>query len=142
MNRPEKMLVLLLRLSAFVLLIAVIPVMMPYAWMQDIHRRLGMGELPHGPILGYLTRSLSAMYAMHGVVMLFVSLDVRRYMPLIKCLAVLGIVLGAGLLLLDIAVGMPAPWTICEGPVIMPFYRFVYWLTTKVQSRWSKGTPA
>ena len=55
------------------LLTAIIPSMMPFEWMKEIHRYLGMGELPDGPIMGYLTRSLSAMYAMHGAVELFVS---------------------------------------------------------------------
>jgi pseudouridine-5'-phosphate glycosidase len=63
MNRSEKALVILLRASAVLLLTAVIPVVMPFVWMKDIHRQLGMGELPEGPIIGYLTRSLSAMYA-------------------------------------------------------------------------------
>ena len=33
--------------------------------------------------------------------------DVRRYLPLVKCLAMLAIVFGAGVLLLDVTVGMP-----------------------------------
>ena len=55
MNRPEKALVLLLRLSAVLLLTAIVPAVMPFAWMKSIHRLLGMGELPEGPIIGYLT---------------------------------------------------------------------------------------
>ena len=107
MNRPEKVLVIIMRLAAVMLLTALIPVVMPFAWMKDIHRLLGMGELPEGPIMGYLTRSLSAMYAMHGALVFFVSLDVRRYLPVVKCLAVLGLVFGSGMLVLDIMVGMP-----------------------------------
>ncbi|MGO8746577.1 MAG: hypothetical protein ACLQNE_11360 [Thermoguttaceae bacterium] len=72
MNRYERTLVLLLRLDAILLLMAMIPSMMPFEWMKEIHRCLGLGELPDGPIMGYLTRSLSVMYAMHGAVELFV----------------------------------------------------------------------
>ena len=122
-----------------VLLIAVIPAVMPFSWMIAIHRQLGMGELPEGPIMGYLTRSLSILYAMHGALVFFVSLDVRRYLPVVKCLAVLSIVLGAGLLVLDFVVGMPLFWIICEGPFIIVFYSFLFWLASKVQDRSPEG---
>jgi hypothetical protein len=135
MNRHEKTLVLLLRISAIMLLVAVIPAVMPFAWMKDIHRNLGMGELPEGPIVGYLTRSLSALYAMHGVLVFFVSLDVRRYLPVVKCLAVLGIVLGAGLLVLDLVVGMPLFWILCEGPFVVLLGGVLLWLASRVQCR-------
>ena len=128
MNRYEKALVLILRLDAILLLVALIPSMMPFAWMKDIHRYLGMGELPDGPIIGYLARSLSVMYAMHGAVLLFVSLDVRRFVPVVKFIAVLGILFGLSMTALDIAVGMPAFWIICEGPFIVVMYCIVLWL--------------
>jgi hypothetical protein len=133
MERFEKALVLLLRISAVVLLTAIVPAVMPFAWMKDIHRLLGMGELPEGPIVGYLTRSLSAMYALHGALVFFVSLDVRRHLPVIKCLAVLGIGFGAGLLVLDVAVGMPLPWIIGEGPFVILLGGVMLWLALKVQ---------
>jgi hypothetical protein len=128
MNDYEKALVILLRIAAVVLLTALIPSVMPFAWMQDIHRQLGMGELPDGPIIGYLTRSLSAMYALHGAIVLFVSGDVRRYLPVVKCLAVLAIVFGAGMLVLDALVGMPLAWTASEGPFVIVLGGLMLWL--------------
>ena len=110
----EKALAWLLRISAVVLLTALVPAVMPFAWMQEIHRSLAMGELPEGPIIGYLTRSLSAMYAMHGALLFFVSCDVRRFLPVVKCLAVLA-VFGIGMLVLDVVVGMPLSWVVGEG---------------------------
>jgi hypothetical protein len=133
MNRSEKALVLLLRASAVLLLTAVIPALMPFEWMKDIHRRLGMGELPEGPIVGYLTRSLSAMYAMHGALLLFVSLDVRRCLPVVKCLAVLCLAFGAGMIVLDQAVGMPRFWLLGEGPFIIALGGAILWLSGGVQ---------
>ena len=56
MNRYERALVLLLRLEGIIMLSALFPSLMPLAWMQEIHRCLGMGALPAGPIVGYLTR--------------------------------------------------------------------------------------
>jgi hypothetical protein len=57
MNHCEKTLVILMRLAGVLLLTALIPAVMPFAWMKDIHRALGMGELPEGPIMGYLIDS-------------------------------------------------------------------------------------
>jgi len=111
-----------------VLLAAVIPAVMPFAWMDEIHRQLDMGDLPRGPIMGYLTRSLSAMYAMHGGLVLFVSLDVRRFLPVIKCLAVLIVIFGIGMIVLDIMVGMPWFWVLGEGPIIIIFGGILLWL--------------
>ena len=135
MNRFEKTLLVLLRLAGVLLLTAVIPAVMPFAWMKDIHRLLGMGELPEGPIIGYLTRSLSAMYAIHGGLVLFVSLDVRRYVPVAKCLAVLGIMFGLGMLVLDVMVGMPPRWTACEGPFIIVLSGVLLWLASHVHEK-------
>jgi hypothetical protein len=132
MNRCEKALVVLLRINAIILLTAVIPAIMPFSWMMAIHRQLGMGELPEGPIVGYLTRSCSALYAMHGALVYFISLDVRRYLPVVKCLAVLAIVLGIGLFVLDLAVGMPIFWIIGEGPFVALLGGVFFLLASKV----------
>jgi hypothetical protein len=129
----EKALVWLLRISAVVPLTALVPAVMPFAWMQDIHRSLGMGELPGGPIVGYLTRSLSAMYAMHGALLCFVSWNVRRFLPLVKCLAVLAVIFGIGMCLLDLLVGMPLPWTVSEGPFIVVLGGVMLWLAGRMQ---------
>lgn len=134
MNRAEKALVLILRLTAALLLLALIPAVMPFAWMEEIHDHLGMGELPKGPIVGYLTRSISALYAMHGALVWFVSLDIRRYLPVIRFLAVLGIAFGAGMLVLDVMVGIPLPWTLCEGPFIAVLGGVMLWLSNRCRS--------
>jgi hypothetical protein len=116
---PDKVLMWTLRLLAVVLMTAVLPALMPSAWMEEIPIRLGMGELPRGPMIDYLTHSLSAIYTMHGAVVFFVSLDVRRYLPLVKCLAVLAAMFGTAMIILDVMVGMPMFWILCEGPFIV-----------------------
>ena len=133
MNRYEKALVLLLRLDGIIMLAALLPSIMPLAWMKEIHRCLGMGELPDGPIIGYLTRSLSLMYAMHGAVLFFVSLDVRRFLPVVKFVAVLTILFGLWMTALDVVVGMPVFWIAGEGPSLFVLYCVVLWLTGHVQ---------
>jgi hypothetical protein len=100
---------------------------------------LGMGELPRGPMIGYLTHSLSGMYAMHGAVVLVVSLDVRRYLPAVKCLAVLAVVFGIGMIVLDVMVGMPMFWILCEGPFIIVANGVLLWLLCHVEDRPVEG---
>ncbi len=133
MNRSEKTLVVLLRVAAVILLSALAPALMPFAWMKEIHRWLGMGELPDGPIMDYLTRSLSAMYAFHGVLISYLSQDVRRFLPVVKFMAGLGVAFGVGMFALDAAVDMPVFWTLSEGPFIIVLGGLMLWLARGVE---------
>ena len=119
MTRSEKWLVWILRAGGVLLLSAVVPAAMPFQWMVEIHTWLGLGELPDRPIVGYLTRSISALYAMHGVLVLYMALDVRRYLGLIRCNGVLCLLFGAGVIAIDFAVGLPLYWVIGEGPLVI-----------------------
>jgi hypothetical protein len=119
MPRAEQTLVLVLRLCAAVLLVALGAVVMPFSWMAAVHAGLGLGELPDVPLLGYLTRSISGLYAFHGAMMWFMSRDVRRFAPLLRFQAWCSLVFGTGLLILDLAVGMPWFWTLVEGPFVV-----------------------
>ena len=124
----EKTLVWLLRISGTILLTALVSVVMPFSWMQAIHRYLGMGELPTGPIMGYLTRSLSLFYALHGSLIIFVSMDIRRYLPFVKFLAFVSILFGASMAVMDSAVGIPLKWALCEGPLVIVLGGVILWL--------------
>jgi hypothetical protein len=66
---------------------------------------------------------------------LFVSLDVRRYLPVVKFLAILGTVFGAGMLILDITVAMPPLWIVGEGPFIIVLGGVMLFLTGRVPDR-------
>jgi len=135
MKSPERILVWLLRVSGAMTLTALGAVFMPYEWMNLIHQRLGMGELPHIPIVGYLTRSVSALYALHGALLIFVSLDVRRYLPVVRFLGVAGVVMGVLLFGLDRAVGMPVPWTNGEGPFVVAISVVILVLAGRVKTQ-------
>ena len=117
MLRPEGYLSLLLRLEAIVLLGALVSALMPTAWMASAHVWLGLGEMPRSPLVEYLTRSLSLLYASWIPVLWLTAGDVRRYRTLIEVLAWTRFALGLALLLLDAAIGMP--WLLVEGPSIM-----------------------
>ena len=116
MGKNQTGLVVVLRILGVVDLLALLAVFLPLEWMARTHFRLGLGELPREPIVGYLTRSASALYALHGAMILFISFDTRRYDRLITFLAAAALVHGAVMLGIDLAVGMPAFWTLCEGP--------------------------
>ena len=119
MNRRERLLVLVLRIGAGLLLLSLAPALMPFAWMQAIHRAVGLGELTETPLNQYLTRSLSALYAFHGALMLCLSFDVRRFQPVIRLVGAGNVVFGVFSVLLDLAAGMPLAWTLVEGPFIL-----------------------
>lgn len=117
-NTTEKALVILLRVSGIILLTALIAVVMPFSWMQDIHRLLNLGELPADPLTKYFARSVSALYALHGAMVFFVASDVRRYLPLVKFLSGLTVMFGLIMLAIDLHSGMPGFWIAGEGPFI------------------------
>lgn len=127
-RNAERYLALLLRLMGLLLLTALFAVFMPPGWMAAIHAWVGLGALPDAAIVAYLTRSESALYAVLGALMLYLSFDVRRYLPLIRFLALIRMAFGVGLLVLDVTIGMPPLWTICEGPSIFLLSALTFWL--------------
>ena len=135
MQKPERLLVLLLRLDAVILLGALLAVFLPSRWMVEVHGWLGLGDLPGIPIVGYLTRSLAALYALRGAVVLFLSFDVSRYAPLITFMAVTTIVFGLALVAIDVAAGMPWFWLLVEGPVIAAIWAAILWLQKEANER-------
>ncbi len=118
-TKSERILRVLLRVVGSVSLVAIVAVFMPYSWMDAIHRRLGMGELPPDPIVGYLARSTSAFYAMMGGLLWLVSFDLRRYRAVIGYQSTVLVVFGAVLIGVDAVEDMPAFWTWQEGPFAM-----------------------
>ena len=90
-------------------------VFFPDAWMDAIHRWLGMGTLPAEPVVGYLTRSASFFYAMLGGLLWVVSFDLRRHRPVAIYLVSAFLAFGCVLLAVDLLQGMPLWWAIGEG---------------------------
>jgi hypothetical protein len=116
----DRLLFWLLRLNAAVLLLALPCALLPFAWMDAVHREwLGLGSLPDVPITRYMARSLSLVYALHGSIVLFVTLDWGRYRPAVPFLAWLHVALGCALLAVDLDAGLPWWWTAAEGPSLV-----------------------
>lgn len=119
--KAETWVVVLLRLEGVILLMALGAVVMPFSWMSAASAALGLGELSSTPLLEYLTRSLSALYATLGPLHLYLAAHVRRYLDLIVFFSWVKAVFGIGMLLLDVWAGLPLFWTACEGPTITGF---------------------
>ena len=132
MKHAETWLVLLLRLSAVVLRLALVAVFLPFSCMAEINNAIGFEPLVETPLINYLTRSLSAFYAFVGLLTWILSMDIRRYRPLIVFLSVSYLVSGAALLILDFTVGMPLAWAVLEGPVVMGTGALQLWLVKHI----------
>jgi len=117
-SRQETILIVVLRLSGAVTVLAFPAILLPAEWMASIHRWLGLGEFSASTLVDYLTRSIAALYGFHGVLMLLVSCDVRRYRGIVTYLAYMYLAFGAMMLGIDLHAGMPPYWTLGEGPMI------------------------
>ena len=121
MTRSERIVRFLLRMMGTVMCLAVFAVFMPRGWMDFCHRRIGLGPLPQGPIVEYLARSASALYAVMGGLAWVLSSDVRRYARIIACQMVFALAFSLIIIGIDLRVGMPWYWTISEGPTLTVF---------------------
>ena len=87
------MLKVVLRLTAVVMVPALVAVVMPRSWMAAAHRGLGLGELPGGVLVEYLARTSSALYGAIGVMLWLLSCDVLKYASVIRYIGAAFVVL-------------------------------------------------
>ena len=112
----DRLLLLLLRVNAAMLLFAAPCTLLPFEWMDAVHRDwLGLGPLPDAVITRYMARSLALTYALHGAVVLGLTRNWPRYRPFVPWLAWLHIAFGFGIVAIDLSVGAPWWWAIGEG---------------------------
>lgn len=103
----DRLLALLLRVVDCVALLALIPLWMPRAWIEAGHQWLGLGEFPVSPIAEYLARSVSALSAFYGGLLVALSFDVQRFRPLIRYQAIAIMALSACGVVVGSWAGMP-----------------------------------
>jgi len=137
----ERVLAILLRVAGCVEALALFPTVMPRSWMAAVHQFIGLGAFPQAPIVEYLARTTSALYAAHGGLMLVLSLDVRRYLPVVFYVAATSLALGVLAIVVDASLGMPWWWTLGEGPPLLVFGALVLWSWRRVGAP-RDGTPA
>lgn len=121
----------LLRGLGVVSLGALVAVMMPHAWMERIHERIGLGTLPDLPMVAYLSRSLSLFYAWIGVLVIWTSFDVERYLSWIRIFAISGLVVGVVQTAIDYLAPVPVWWLIAEGSFLFLYFGALTWLARK-----------
>jgi hypothetical protein len=90
-------------------------VFMPSAWMEFIHSRMGLMEMPKGPVFDSVMRQVSFTYGVHGVALWLIATDVGRYRPLV-ILTVVGYLLAAPVFfVVDLSNNMPWSWIAGNG---------------------------
>ncbi len=98
---------------------AMLAVCLPSDWMRVGYEWLRLGEMPEVALFGYLARSTSLLWAVHGAVVLFLTTDIDRYLPVVRFIGWLTLVMGAALIGIDIVERLPLWWTAIEGPVVL-----------------------
>ena len=110
----ESMLKLWLRFSGAVMGLAFLAVLLPTSWMAASNDTLGLDPLPRGPLVEYLTRSLSLLYFVHGSVYWVLAMDPRRLAPVVSYMGWSAVGFGVVVGVIDAMVGMPWAWTLGE----------------------------
>lgn len=111
----------LLRLAGSLMLLAFAAIVLPSSWMAATHGWLGLGQFPASPLVEYLTRSISALYGIHGGLCLVVARDVRRHADIVTYLGWMNILFGVVMVGIDQHARLPSWWTVAEGPPIAVF---------------------
>ena len=117
----QRLLVGILRLAGTITASAFLTIFLPVEWMASTHHWLGLGEFPRAPVVDYLARSIAALYGFHGVLLLIVSTDPVKYRAIVWFIAVMNVAFGLIVTAVDVHAGMPAWWTLGEGPPIIAF---------------------
>ena len=129
---PERLLKLILQINGGVMATALIAVFLSHDQMGAIHEWLGLGNFPEGIIVDYLARSLSAFYAIMGILYLVLARDVRAHASVITFMARASICFGVGSIFIGLQLGFPAWWTWGEGPFIILYGAAILWLQWKI----------
>jgi hypothetical protein len=136
MTKAEKSLQWILRLSAAVFAVAIFAVFLPTAWMVKVGEHMKVAPLPtEYPIFQYLARSESLLYALLGGICWIVSMDLRRYRPLVIYLSATGLLYASIMCPIDFIFKMPLRWSTHEGPMVFLFSLLMLWLSFKIQKQ-------
>jgi hypothetical protein len=112
-------LVLVLRATAVLLLLALVGAAMPESWMKAVYEWGGLGPWPGGALLVYLARAVSILYGFYGLLALYLSFDVRRYLPLIRFMALVSFPVAPVMFLVIWTAGLPTVWAVGEPTSIV-----------------------
>lgn len=113
-------------------MLALLFLLMPFHWIQEIHAWLGLGEMSYSPITAYLTRSVCLFYGIFGANFIVVSFDIDRYARLITFWGVMIVVAGIVLMIVDWQERLPLSWILSEGVGAIIFGLFFLWLLRSI----------
>ncbi len=125
----RKILRLVMRVVGGVMLAAFPAAFMPFDWMAAAHAWLGLGEIPDAPLVEYLARSASLLYALIGGLFVWLAGDLERYAPVARFLGAAFVVLGVVIIGVDVDAGLPLYWTLWEGPPTIAVGLAMIWLS-------------
>ena len=129
----RRLLAWLLYVMGVVMSMAFVAVVMPTSGMAAIADWLGVGPLHRSPLTEYLTRSLSAMYGVLGVLHLYLARDVVRHLDVIVVIGWLTVLAGVIVTVVDFAAGMPPLWSWSEGPPTVLVGLLYIWLAGRAR---------
>lgn len=132
-STAEKFLRWLLLLMGATACLAFVAIFLPTDWMESVNDAIGLGAFPHAPLTEYLTRSLSTLYGLLGLLMVYLGLNVRRYLDLIERAGAMTMVLGVLLTGIGFKAGVPDSWVWSEGPPTVLMGVALVWLARRVE---------
>jgi hypothetical protein len=126
-SAPFGRLVLVLRATAVLGLLAFVGEALPESWMKVVYEWDGkFGPWPGGALLLYLARVTSLLYGFIGLLALYMSFDVGRYLPLIRFIAVVSLLFAPVMLVVIWTAGLPTVWLVSEPVSILVISALMY----------------
>jgi len=116
MSRKLVLVAWILRVVGILAMFAIVAAFMPLSWMASVHESIGLGKMPDGPIVEYLARSLSALYALLGCWIFYLSGRVPDQLGFVRLFGALFAVFGVVLWWVGFKSGLPIAWVLLEGP--------------------------
>jgi hypothetical protein len=100
-----------LYLVGFIQLSAIVSVFMPKSWMDACSSAMGVTALEDTPIAGYLARLSSAMYVVHGMLLVCLAGLLPEQLRMVHVFSRTTFGLAFMMLWIDVIEGMPTHWT-------------------------------
>jgi hypothetical protein len=113
-------------------ILAIIPLVMPFRWLDAAHQAMGLGPFPSAPIADYLARSVSSLCTFYGGLLLLLARDVERFAPVIVYQAIAIMLLSAFGIIAGMRAGLPAFWVIADAVGCWLFLLPIYLLARRL----------
>lgn len=106
---------LMLRSLGTICILAIVPLLAPRPYLADAHVRIGLGPFPDSPITEYLVRSVCSLCVFYGGLLLVISIDVPRFIPVIRYQALAILTFSAFGVLAGVTSGMPVWFVLADA---------------------------